>query len=77
MRVATAVLAAIGGVLAAAGIPQVSGLALLGALAASVATAARRPRRVTSWIAPSVIIAAIAVLSVADAVGLGTPRAGA
>ena len=77
MRVATVVLMVIGGVLAAVGILQVSGLALLGALAASVATASEHPRRVTSWIPPAIIVVAIATLSLADLVGVGTHHAGA
>jgi hypothetical protein len=77
MRVATAVLTLVGGLLAAVGILQVSGLALLGALAASVATASNRPRRAASWIPPAFIVAAIAAVSIADLFGVGTHHAGA
>jgi predicted benzoate:H+ symporter BenE len=67
----------IGGALAAVGILQVSGLALLGALAASVAAASDRPRRVASWIPPAIIVVAIATVSIADLIGVGTHHAGA
>lgn len=77
MRIATAILTMIGGALAAIGILQVSGLALLGALAASVATATDRPRRVTSWLPPAIIVVAIATVSLADLIGVGTHHAGA
>lgn len=77
MKVATVILVAIGGALATIGLLQISGLALFGALSASVATAARRPRRVTSWIPAAIIFAAIITVILADQLGIGTHHAGA
>jgi hypothetical protein len=77
MRVVTIVLVAVGGVLAGVGVLQTSGLALLGALAASVATASRNPRRPTSWIPPAVIVVAIGTVILADLIGVGTQHQGA
>jgi hypothetical protein len=76
MRVVTVVLVVIGGALATFGLLQISGLALFGGLTASVATAARSPKRVVSWIPAAIILAAIASLVVADQF-VGTHHAGA
>lgn len=77
MRVVTLVLVAVGGVLAAAGILQLSGLALFAALVASVATASGRERRVVSWIPSAVIVVAIGTVILADLIGVGTHHTGA
>jgi hypothetical protein len=77
MRLVTLVLVAAGGVLASIGILQISGLALFGALSASIATAARKPRRVSSWIPSAVILAAIVTVVLADRFGIGTHHDGA
>lgn len=77
MRVASTVLVAIGGFLASIGLLQLSGLSLLGALSAAVATATRQPRRVASWIPSAVIVAAIVTVTLADQLGTGTHHAGA
>lgn len=77
MRVATLLLVAVGGLLATIGILQLSGLALFAALAASVASASRRPKRLASWIPPAVILVAIGTIVLADLVGAGTHHAGA
>jgi hypothetical protein len=66
VRVITIVLVAIGGFLASIGFLQISGLALFGALSASVASASRHPRRVTSWVPSIIIVAAIVTLIIAD-----------
>jgi hypothetical protein len=71
------VLVAIGGLLASIGLLQISGLSLLGALAASVATATQKPRRVTSWIPSAVIVSAIVTVILADQIGVGTHHQGA
>jgi hypothetical protein len=77
MRVVTLVLVAIGGLLAAVGVLQLSGLALFAALAASVATASRQPKRPASWIPSAVILVAIGTIILADVIGVGTHHAGA
>jgi hypothetical protein len=77
VRIATVILVAIGGALATVGLLQISGLALFGALSASLATGARRPRRVTSWIPAAVILAAIVTVILADQLGIGIHHAGA
>jgi hypothetical protein len=66
VRIITLVLVAVGGFLASIGFLQIGGLALFGALSASVASASRRPRRVTSWIPSAVIVAAIVTVIIAD-----------
>ena len=76
MRVVALVLVAVGGFPASIGVLQASALSLLGALAASVATAAFKPRRVTSWIPSAVIVAAIIVVILADQIGIDTHRQG-
>jgi hypothetical protein len=77
MRVVTLVLVAVGGVLAAAGILQLSGLALFAALVASIATATGNAKRVVSWIPPAVIVVAIGTVILADLIGVGTHHTGA
>ncbi|HEX4057764.1 MAG TPA: hypothetical protein VHX87_05555 [Galbitalea sp.] len=77
MRVVTAVLVALGGALATIGLLQISGLALFGALSASIATASRAPRRLTSWIPAAIIFAAIVTVVLADQFGIGTHHDGA
>jgi hypothetical protein len=77
VRVVTLVLVAVGGVLAALGILQISGLALFAGLAASIASASRRPKRVSSWVPPAVILVAIATVILADLIGIGTHHDGA
>ena len=77
MKIASTVLVAFGGGLASLGLLQLSGLALLGALGASVATAARNPRRIVSWIPSAIILAAIVTVILADAIGIGTHHDGA
>jgi hypothetical protein len=72
----TLVLVAVGGVLAAGGFLQISGLALFAALAGSVASASRRPRRWTSWIPSAVIVVAIGTVILADLIGVGTHHQG-
>lgn len=76
MRVVTLVLVAVGGLLAAIGFLQMSGLALFAGLAASVASASKRPKRVASWIPPVVIAAAIGTVILADLIGVGTHHHG-
>jgi hypothetical protein len=66
VRVITLVLVAVGGFLASVGFLQLSGLSLLGALSASVASASRNARRWTSWIPSAVIVAAIVTVIIAD-----------
>jgi hypothetical protein len=73
----TTVLVLIAGALASFGLLQASGITLLAALATSVATATKRPRRVTSWIPSLVIVIAIGTVILADLVGVGTHHAGA
>jgi hypothetical protein len=76
VRVITLVLVAIGGFLASIGFLQLSGLSLLGALSASVASATRNPRRVASWIPSAIILAAIVTVILADQIGVGTHHQG-
>jgi hypothetical protein len=75
--VITTILVLIAGGLASIGLLQASGIALLAALAASVATATQRPRRIVSWIPPMVIVVAIVTVALADVIGIGTHHAGA
>jgi uncharacterized membrane protein len=65
MRVVSTVLVGIGGALASMDALQLSGLALFGALSASVATAAGQPKRVTSWIPAAIILAVIVTVILA------------
>ena len=75
--VLTTVLVLIAGGLAGIGLLQASGITLLAALATSVATATKRPRRVISWIPSIVIVIAIVTVALADVIGIGTHHAGA
>ena len=75
--VITAVLVLIAGGLAGIGLLQASGITLLAALATSVATATKRPRRIVSWIPSIVIVVAIVTVALADVIGIGTHHAGA
>jgi hypothetical protein len=77
VRVTTLVLVAVGGLLAAVGALQMSGLALFAGLAASVASASRQPKRWTSWIPSAVIVVAIGTVILADLIGVGTHHQGA
>jgi hypothetical protein len=76
MRIVTLVLVGVGGLLAAVGFLQMSGLALFAALAGSVASASRQPRRWTSWIPSAVIVVAIGTVILADVIGVGTHHQG-
>ena len=75
--VITTVLVLIAGGLAGIGLLQASGITLLAALATSVATATKRPRRIVSWIPSIVIVVAIVIVALADVIGIGTHHAGA
>jgi hypothetical protein len=76
VRVLTAVLVVVGGVLASIGFLQMSGVILFAGLASSVANASRQPRRWTSWIPSAVIVVAIGTVILADLIGVGTHHQG-
>ena len=59
-----ALLLAVGAALAAFGALELSGLALFGGMAAAVASAAQRPRRVTGWIGVAVLAATLICVAV-------------
>ena len=76
MRVLTSVLVVVGSALASIGFLRLGCAFLVGALASSIATALRRPRRVTSWIAPMVLVANLVTVILAELIGAGTHHDG-